>query len=93
MLGVERDGWAKTTWQSGFTLLHWACHQGLRNWAEYFVRLGGDLNARDDRQRTPADCARNKGHLDLAEWATQGKAPLARTASSATAATSVPLSF
>lgn len=58
LLGV-RDG-------AGATCLHYACEHGRPLTAEWLLSMGASLECEDLSLRTPAECAREHGHLGLA---------------------------
>ncbi|CAH0718751.1 unnamed protein product, partial [Brenthis ino] len=57
--------------EKGSTCLHVACRAGQPAQAELLVTWGADPTARDSTGNTPADCARQGGHTDLADRLTE----------------------
>ncbi|KAL4714095.1 hypothetical protein ACJJTC_008449 [Scirpophaga incertulas] len=53
--------------EKGSTCLHVACRAGQPSQAELLSAWGADPTARDSSGNTPADCARQGGHIELAE--------------------------
>ena len=50
----------------GFTLLHHAALNGDRDLAESLIARGADASAKNERDQSPADLARERGHEELA---------------------------
>ncbi|XP_026742537.1 ARF GTPase-activating protein GIT2 [Trichoplusia ni] len=57
--------------EKGTTCLHVACRAGQPAQAELLVAWGAEPTARDHAGNTPADCARQGGHSELAERLTE----------------------
>ncbi|XP_068629723.1 ARF GTPase-activating protein Git [Battus philenor] len=57
--------------EKGTACLHVACRAGQPAQAELLVAWGADPNTRDSTGNTPADCARQGGHAELAERVTE----------------------
>ncbi|KPJ07983.1 ARF GTPase-activating protein GIT2 [Papilio machaon] len=57
--------------EKGSACLHVACRAGQPAQAELLVAWGADPNTRDSSGNTPADCARQGGHTELAERVTE----------------------
>ncbi|XP_013182413.1 PREDICTED: ARF GTPase-activating protein GIT2 isoform X3 [Papilio xuthus] len=57
--------------EKGSACLHVACRAGQPAQAELLVAWGADPNTRDSSGNTPADCARQGGHIELAERVTE----------------------
>ncbi|CAH2074680.1 unnamed protein product, partial [Iphiclides podalirius] len=57
--------------EKGTACLHVACRAGQPAQAELLVAWGADPNTRDSAGNTPADCARQGGHAELAERITE----------------------
>ncbi|XP_075969130.1 ARF GTPase-activating protein GIT1 isoform X2 [Anticarsia gemmatalis] len=57
--------------EKGSTCLHVACRAGQPAQAELLVAWGADPTARDSGGNTPADCARQGGHVELSERVTE----------------------
>ncbi|CAE8664217.1 unnamed protein product, partial [Polarella glacialis] len=58
---IETQGWHSVRWKDDFTMLHWAATKGNKELCGYLVRLNADPGSKDNKDRTPADCARNAG--------------------------------
>jgi uncharacterized protein len=52
----------------GYTPLHLAASRGDQAASELLIACGATHNARTPDGKTPADIAREKGHVDLADW-------------------------
>ncbi|KAG6448673.1 hypothetical protein O3G_MSEX005623 [Manduca sexta] len=57
--------------EKGSTCLHVACRAGQPAQAELLVAWGADPTARDHAGNTPSECARQGGHVELAERVTE----------------------
>ncbi|CAK1582198.1 unnamed protein product [Parnassius mnemosyne] len=57
--------------EKGSACLHVACRAGQPSQAELLVAWGADPNTRDSSGNTPAECARQGGHTELAERITE----------------------
>ncbi|XP_045785674.1 ARF GTPase-activating protein Git isoform X3 [Maniola jurtina] len=57
--------------EKGSTCLHVACRAGQPAQAELLVAWGAEPTARDSGGNTPADCARQGGHTELADRLTE----------------------
>lgn len=49
----------------GFTLLHWACHDGQKKNAKFLIENGVDPNVKNKQGEKPIDIAREKGFVDI----------------------------
>lgn len=69
---LQRGADPNRTQQLGFTALHGTAGAGNRLLSELLISHGADRKAKSDDGKVPADLAREKGHLDLADWLDAG---------------------
>jgi len=63
---VEMNGWPSMNWKDGYTMLHWSADKGYGELCRYLVQIDADPGARDLRDRSPIDVARDAGHHNVA---------------------------
>ena len=66
---VATHGWDAVRWAGGWSVLHWAAHQGREDMVRWLTReVKAPLHGQDNAGKTAWHYAKANGHLHLKKW-------------------------